>query len=257
MKRNTQMDKELLAAFVDGELSPEEAARVVMHLADTPADQAYVDDLVAANEALAIAFGGVLSDPVPDAIRAAILGQGVAPKAEPLANVVAFRRPVARSVWQAGLALAAGLGVVAVLATGMINPTGPQRLAAGPLPADSDIARAFQTLPTGSEAVQTDGATLTLMASFALDAGMVCREFEMTDAAMTELNIGLACKDAGSDWQVRVLASENLNDTGSDTFVTASGREVGLLDAFLNKNGAGQALSPVEEADRIAGGWVN
>ncbi len=45
-----------LAAFVDGELSPEEAAEVVMHLADHPADQTYVDDLFAANAALAEAF---------------------------------------------------------------------------------------------------------------------------------------------------------------------------------------------------------
>ena len=47
------MDRARLAAFVDGELSPEDSAAVVMHLADHPADQAYVDDLFAANAALA------------------------------------------------------------------------------------------------------------------------------------------------------------------------------------------------------------
>ncbi len=45
MTRSTVMDKDRLAAFVDGELTPEEAAAVVMHLARHPDDQAYVDDL--------------------------------------------------------------------------------------------------------------------------------------------------------------------------------------------------------------------
>jgi anti-sigma factor RsiW len=89
----TVMDKDRLAAFVDGELSPEEAAAVVLHLADTPVDQAYVDDLFAANEALAQAFGAPLSEPVPEAIHAAIMGPSAA------TNVVAFRprRALARS----------------------------------------------------------------------------------------------------------------------------------------------------------------
>jgi anti-sigma factor RsiW len=34
------MDRERLAAFVDGALAPEDAATVVMHLADHPQDQA-------------------------------------------------------------------------------------------------------------------------------------------------------------------------------------------------------------------------
>ena len=54
MTAQSKIDRTRLAAFVDGELSPEEAAAVVMHLADHPADQAYVDDLFAANAALAL-----------------------------------------------------------------------------------------------------------------------------------------------------------------------------------------------------------
>ena len=65
----TAFDKDRLAAFGDGELSPEEAAAVVMHLADHPDDQAWVDDLIAANETLAAAFAAPLHEPVPEAIR--------------------------------------------------------------------------------------------------------------------------------------------------------------------------------------------
>jgi len=36
MTRPTALDKHRLAAFADGELSPEEAAALVIHLADHP-----------------------------------------------------------------------------------------------------------------------------------------------------------------------------------------------------------------------------
>lgn len=63
MTRPQMMDKQHLAAFADGELSPEEAAAVVMYLADHPADQAWVDDLMAANAALAQAFSTPCTNP--------------------------------------------------------------------------------------------------------------------------------------------------------------------------------------------------
>ena len=85
MTAPTQMDRTRLAAFVDGELSPEEAAAVVMHLADHPADQAYVDDLFAANAALSAAFAAPLSEPIPSSLRAVL-------HADPVpAQIIPFR----------------------------------------------------------------------------------------------------------------------------------------------------------------------
>jgi anti-sigma factor RsiW len=64
-----------LAAFADGELEPEEAARVVMHLADHPEDQAYVDRIAVERALLARAYGPIAAEPVPERIRAVIEGR--------------------------------------------------------------------------------------------------------------------------------------------------------------------------------------
>jgi len=78
MTRPTVMEKDRLAAFVDGELSPEEAAAVVIYLADHPQDQAYVDHLTAANVALSQAFAAEVDEPVPDRLRHLIMGKKTA-----------------------------------------------------------------------------------------------------------------------------------------------------------------------------------
>ena len=39
------MNKQTFAEYIDGELSPEAAAKVVLHLADNPEDRLYVDGL--------------------------------------------------------------------------------------------------------------------------------------------------------------------------------------------------------------------
>ena len=68
----TTMDQARLAAFVDGELTPEDAAAVVMHLANHPADQAFVDELMALNEMIADAYDAPLHEPAPEAILSTI-----------------------------------------------------------------------------------------------------------------------------------------------------------------------------------------
>ena len=62
----TTMDKARLAAFVDGELSPEDAAEVVMHLANDPVDQAYVDELMALNVIIADAYDAEIIRMAPE-----------------------------------------------------------------------------------------------------------------------------------------------------------------------------------------------
>ena len=72
MTLRTEMDAARLDAFVDGALSPEEAARVVLHLADCPGDQAYVDAVMETNALLAAAFSEPLHQALPERLRATI-----------------------------------------------------------------------------------------------------------------------------------------------------------------------------------------
>ena len=254
MNRPTAMDKDCLAAFVDGELSPEEAAAVVMHLADHPQDQSYVDDLMAANAALSQAFAAPMEEAVPPALRDLILGP--APEA-PQAKVVPFppksRNRPGFATWGgllAGAALAAGLAVAVYL-----PGSDAVLLAPGPLAGDSPLTVALTTLPTGIVQVLNDGAEVMILASVPTPTGF-CREVEVIDATAGLLNAALACTE-GTGWTVEAVLTETLADAAeAEGFGTASGTEAQSFAPFLDRIGAGAFLTPEQETAAIAKAWT-
>ncbi len=242
----TQMDRTRLAAFVDGELSPEEAAAVVMHLADHPSDQAYVDDLFAANAALAQAFAAPLSDPIPASLRA-VLQADLAP-----AQIIPFRPRMRPALWAGGAALAASLVAALVL----FRPVEPLSIALGNVVAGTPLAQALDSLPSGTRFTETANRELMILATLLTDAGP-CREVEVIDRAAAQIELALACHDQATGWKIEVVLKEPLPTTdGQDGFVTAEGPATQGLSPYLDQRGAGLALSPEAEADLIAKGWA-
>lgn len=264
MTRHTTMDKTRLAAFVDGELSPEEAAAVVIHLADHPEDQAWVDDLAAANAALARAYSAPMHEPVPPAIRDTIL-----PPASPgtgaagAAPVLPFRRRVlasARAGWSAAAvaALAAAAAGVALLAPVAPVP-GPgagatATLAVGAVAEGTPLAAALSGLRSGEARTLDGGQTLTVLATMPV-AGGHCREVEIDDAAAGVLGRALACT-RGAGWTVTVAISEVAATPDAEgVFAPAGGGAAADLGPWLDRMGAGLALGAADEAAAIARGW--
>lgn len=245
---NTKMDPDTLAAFVDGELSPEQAARVVMHLADHPQDQAYVDELMAANVALARAFAAPLAEPVPAAIHAAIMGAS--------ANVVPLRprgwRATVRPVTYAALAVAAALAMVAVLPPLTSNAT--EGLAIGPVASGGALDAALTTLASGTPLALEGGAEVMILATLPTPTGH-CREVELLHTTANRLELGIACRSDEGPWTVEAMLSETLASSGADGFVPASGAEAQSLQFALDRLGAGETLPPEVEADLLAKGW--
>lgn len=246
MTARIKIDRTRLDAFVDGELSPEEAAAVVMHLADHPADQAYVDDLFALNAALAQAFDAPLSEPMPNRIRDAITG------APAPTNVVPFARRNGAPVLAGGLALAASLVAALVL----FRPAEPVSLAVGPVDAGSALAQALDTMPSGVSLAQDADRDLMILSTLPTPTGP-CRELEAVDRAAARIDVALACHAPATGWRVEVMLTETLaSTTGEDDFTTADGAGTEGLSPYLDQRGAGLALSPDEEAALIAQGWV-
>lgn len=244
------MDKELLAAFADGDLSPEEAARVVMHLADHPEDQAWVDDLMAANVALVQAFSAPMSEPVPDRLRDLVMPREDAPQPAQGGRVVAFR-PRRAPVW-AGIGAALAAVFVGAL---VLMPSAPvdRTLSAGAVAPDSELRRVLDSQPSGQR-VDFGGADLTVLATLPALGGF-CREVELLNRDSGWVQVALACRnDRG--WNVDVAMSETLIPVieGQD-FLPASGKESVLLDYWLERRGAGMTLTPAEEAAAITAGW--
>lgn len=242
MTRATTMDKTRLAAFADGELSPEEAAAVVMHLADHPEDQAYVDDLMAANMALARAFGAPMSEPAPPAILRAIAGEP-----QP-ARVLPFRARHALAL--GGLSLAAAVALAAVL---LPSPSGPV-LTLGPVARQAPLHDHLESLPSGQTVDLGRGRDLTILATLPVEGGH-CREVEVIDRPAARLELALACT-AAAGWQIEVALSEPLPEAVADQgFVPAGGVETDGLTPWLDRLGAGVAVDPAGEAGLIARGW--
>lgn len=249
MTKDTVMDKDRLAAFADGELSPEEAAAVVMHLADHPADQAYVDEVMATNIALAQAFAAPMSEPVPQRFRDLILPEEAAsPKVVPFPA----RRSPSRlaGFGAAALALAAGLVAVAFL------PGTPAGFSVGPVAGTTLLGQALMAASSGVATPLEDGSQLTILATMPATSGH-CREFEVISADARTASIGLACSD-GAGWTVDVLLAEALTApvTPDGSFAPASGASTYVMDTWLDRRGAGIALSPDAEAALIAQDWV-
>lgn len=245
----TVMDKERLAAFVDGELAPEEAAAVVLHLARHPGDQAYVDELYAANAALAQAFAGPLHEPVPEAIRAAILG--AAPAAG--SNVVAFRpRPKLPLVF-GGLALAASVAL-AVVALPQLWRAPAAGVALGAMAAADPLAAVLAQSPSGVPAPLADGREAMVLASYALPDGRLCREVELVDAGAGRVDYAIGCR-TGAGWTVEAAIAE-MTGAGPDAVVPAGDVETEALTRFLERQGRPQPLDAGAEAAAIARGWT-
>lgn len=243
----TVMDKEELAAFVDGELSPDEAAAVVLHLAEHSGDQAHVDDLFAMNAALADAFGAPVSERVPDAILATIDG------AVARAAILPFQlRPVGVV---AGLAMAAALSAAVFLLRHDDGPT----LALGPVLGGSALAEALDLMPSGVATVLPDGREMMVQASFVVRGGH-CREVEVIDDRLGQIELALVCLETAArgdaaGWQVEVVLQEVLDPgVAADEVMTGGAADVGL-GPFLRARGAGGALTPEEEASAIATIW--
>lgn len=243
MTHETVMDKDRLAAFADGELTPEEAAAVVMHLADHPADQAYVDEVMAANAALIQAFDRPMREPVPPRLLATIRGEQAPTK------VIAF--PGRRLMAFGGMALAASLALGAVL----VQTEPSVRVAVGPLTQKDALHDPLQRLPSGQTLGLSDGVDLTILASLPVTDGF-CREAELIDRNADRLDMLLACKQ-GSGWTVVMTLSEVLpEDLSEQGFVPAGGSETQALTLWLDKMGAGMALDAEAEALAIGRDWA-
>ncbi|MGL4309887.1 MAG: anti-sigma factor family protein [Paracoccaceae bacterium] len=243
------IDREKLAAFADGELSPEEAAAVVIYLADHPEEKAWLDSVMMSNVTLSRAFSGPVSEPVPERFSQLIQADGeAAPNVVPLRSATsAANRPLVFAA--AGLGLAAGIAAMALV------PSSTNHLDVGPVPFRSSLYKVLDTSPSGEAQSFKKGEELTILASMPTPTGH-CREFELVGLPNNSIRLGLACR-TGEGWTLDVLLIEVAESRGEvpSAYATAAGGDVGAIDIWLDRRGAGMALTPEEEAELITNGW--
>jgi len=250
---------EMLMRFADGELDAEEMAVVEKAMESDDDLVARVAMFIETKAAAQAAFGPLLEEQVPQALKAAVESMVAAKKAdaargrEEQSTVVAMgsRPPVTRTPvrqWTLPLAASIVAAVVGGLA-GYWAGAGDDRRSTGLSVAgvvDAGLAEALATIPAGQETTLAPDSNFRAIATFRNAASEVCREFEV-DAADRSTVISVACH-APDGWQVSFVVAA---PASADGYAPASSTEA--LDAYLSAIEAGEPLSSEEEGAALSG----
>lgn len=251
---------DMLSAYIDGELAPEEMERVARAIA--------ADELLAARlrqfrrvDRLLTEFSSAIdAQPLPPAVLALLeppcADADVPQRSEPVAVVLPFARRHRRA---AALALAASLvlavaivlqfdardgtppGFDAIVRAGAVVPSSPLQHVLEEVPSDEAYAVAGGT-----------GVEITPVLSFVSTAQEYCREFRVDAGARAAR--GVACR-RDERWEtLKVVAAEA---RGSDAhYATATAETDEDFDAFVDGLVADEPLGADAEARALHGGWT-
>ena len=231
-------DEDRIGAFVDDEMSPQEAEAFAREMAADPVLARQVDIQERLRSRLRGSHAAVLERPASDAVMRLL--------EPPRPVVVPLRRPWLRAAIPAGVGFALAASIA--IAVGLSQGAGAGDVAvsrAGTLVARGGLAQALdQRLGTDSAA----GARFQLVESFKAPDGRYCRIFR-TPAQ----SAGLACKDA-SGWTIASLASPAKREAGD--YRQAASSLPRAVVAAMGDLGLSEPLSAQEEAGARAAGWA-
>lgn len=262
----TVPDEEVFA-FVDGELPPEDMARIEAAMATDPQLALRVETQRALRRLLSGAHAGVMRETPPEALSAAVAAKP--PPAPRPAEVIAFPGAQAKSKARAkdkarprepklpkppgvpsrgvpawiGLAacLVAGLVIGRLAAPPPVTLSGgddPAPIAAGPL------AQALSTQNSGQAA-----GPVQVKLSFKTASGVYCRAFQASGRSPIA---GVACRDPDA-WRVRAVSPAGPGPAG-DYRMAGSETPAAIL-ATVDAMIAGPPLDAAGEAKARAAGW--
>lgn len=277
MSQDTKAERpadEILLAYADGTLSPEEADIVRDLLEADPEARAIVESLRRSGALAAEAYADILDEPVPERLVSAALG---ASSARSGAEVISFEARRARRSWTgssisaiaAALLLTLGTVTGYLIGHGQQAPADQSRLSLGPLPAGSQLAQLLESrrsndpMKIGLE--RGDGAHEAMIVGTIRDGGgRVCREIELVSPAQSgaagvtpgALAGAIACRGQGGRWTVEgavQIAAEAAPSGGG--FNPASGATRAPLETILSPLGRISPLTLDEETRLIGRAW--
>lgn len=250
------VDNELLMAYADGELSPEDAARVEAAIDEDPTLLRKIERFRSMRKILKKTYDSVTEEEVPERLRA-LLGDVASnePEAPRVVDLAAARDARAqaapaqrRFTPPAWAAIAASL-VVGLFAGRMIAPqdNGLFGVREGQLVARSELARVLDTR-LASDAANAAAPT-RIGFSFLSNQGQYCRTF--THAEGDNGVSGLACRN-GAQWDVRVTASEPTTGGAYRQAGSAAPQVLALVDQLI----AGEPLEAQQERAARDARWA-
>jgi len=241
-----KLSEEVLMAYVDGELDGAARDEVAGALATDPEAARWVHAQQALRRKLRADFEPVLSEPVPQRLRALVTNATSAGSAQVLAFPArnAPRRPWLR--WGA-LAASFALGALVWQFTGRLDSTAPFTQQHGELLAAGNLARALDEQLAGG---QPSSAAVQIGVSFLSRQGAYCRTFSVRGAANTS---GLACHGT-EGWAVQVLARAPAAQP-QGPYRQAASELPPVVAQAVSETIAGEALDAAGEARARAAHW--
>jgi hypothetical protein len=235
------VEEERFFAWLDGELSSEDAAQVEALVAADPELSRKAAEHRALTASLKGAFGAIAMAPVPGQIVSA-----VRPRQDKVVDLATVReeRSARRSLplWTQAAALAATLAVGIFTGNMLIpGPTGPVQTEDGRLVAGGKLEEALYAQLASAPADRGPRIGMT----FRDKTGSICRTFQDDDAS------GLACREGG-DWRIRGLF-QGAEGQASD-YRMAAGADPRLMD-MVDESIAGEPFDAGQEQAARANDW--
>ena len=248
-----KLSRELLFAYVDGELSPEDERQVAEEVAKDSELFAYVEQQKRLKQQLQAAFKPIIEETVPKHLTLAV-NETPIPETKAPASFAALRERLlpkkalrSQAIIPVG-AMAAGiaLGILLADSFGMGGDISGQ---GGRLIAQGNLARVLSN-ELAAEQTEARGATPRVGLSFVSRDGNFCRSFETARSEGTVA--GIACRDGGL-WRVAALASAGPRASG-EFQPAATGMPAAIREA-LNAMIVGTALDADAERAARNQGW--
>jgi len=230
---------DIFFAWLDGELGPDEAARVAAEVQADPSLSARAEQHRAMQRRLRGAFDGIADAPVPDHLLAATR------QSEPeVIDLAAARRSRESRAWKP---LPQWAAIAATLAVGIFAGTMVPQRSEGPVAVEGGRVYAAAALDSAltAQLASAPAGDVRIGMTFRDQSGAVCRSF--SEAATS----GLACR-SGSRWQVRGLFAAPEGQSGS--YRMAAGMDPNLA-ALVDSTIAGEPFDAAAEKAAKAKGW--
>lgn len=255
-------DDEWLSAYLDGELSPEEADRISERLAAEPELLQRLEALSSANEDVRQAFERIDDIPLPEAVRQLLDPSNAGAEAvRDKSNMVPFPTRIARSLWQPPVALAASVALIAGLLIAGVFDRGASAERRGlpwspaPIDASSALHALLESTPAGTEVGLPDNATGAVRLTYRGRDGNYCRHVAIgyADQALE----AVACRRDGAwMWQVASVAPLAVADP-AQPYQPASGPAHRAVQAAIAASiGDEPPLDAASESALIRNDWA-
>jgi hypothetical protein len=233
------IDDEIFFAWLDGELSAEDADRVAAAVADDPELARRAEQHRAFETRFRGAYDSVAAAPLPERLAHAIKPSS--------ARAVQFSAPRRAAndgwAWPQWAAIAATLVLGIGLGTTLNSErsSSPVELRGGQMLAAAQLAETLDAeLASGAAA---NGVRVGL--TFRDQSGTICRTF------VEQRSTGLACRE-GDRWRLRGLFAAPEGQSGD--YRMAAGTDPNLA-ALIDSTIEGEPLDAVQEKDAKARGW--